>query len=165
MTNAAIDRRGDEGSNGPFPILNAVLADAFTLYVKTKGFHWHMTGPHFRDYHLMLDEQATQLIAMTDVVAERLRKLGSTTLRSIGDIQRHARISDDDGGASMPAEMLRRLREDNVAFVDTLRAAHEQCGASGDIATTSLLENFVDDTEGRIWFLSETIGREASGRN
>lgn len=150
--------RGEHGGNGPFPILNAILADAFTLYVKTKGFHWHMTGPHFRDYHLMLDEQATQVLAMTDVVAERLRKMGSTTLRSIGDIQRHARLGDDDGYAATSFEMLDRVRHDNLEFAQTLKEAHEQCSAYGDVATTSLIENFIDETEGRIWFLAETVG-------
>ena len=136
--------------------LRHLLADVFTLYVKTKNFHWHMSGPHFRDYHLLLDEQAEQLFQMTDDVAERARKLGGLTLRSIGDIARHHRLSDNDAPAVSPAETLSELARDNRKLTRFLRLAHELCERHKDIATASLIENWVDQAERRSWFLSET---------
>ncbi|MBV9566179.1 MAG: DNA starvation/stationary phase protection protein [Bradyrhizobium sp.] len=145
--------------------LNGILADVFALYLKTKNFHWHVSGPHFHDYHLMLDEQADQLYAMTDPVAERIRKLGGTTLRSIGHIARLQRVADNDAEYVEPSDMLAELREDNVALVARLRSAHEACDKHRDIATASLIEVWIDETERRTWFLFEA-GRpaDASGR-
>ena len=137
--------------------LRQLLADVFTLYLKTKNFHWHMSGPHFRDYHLLLDEQAGQIFEMTDTVAERARKLGATTLRSIGDIARHQTLKDDDRESVAPIEMLTALRNNNQQLLASLRSIHEVCDEHGDVATTSLIENWIDETERRIWFLSETI--------
>jgi starvation-inducible DNA-binding protein len=135
--------------------MNAILADVFALYLKTKNFHWHMSGPHFRDYHLMMDEQADQIYAMTDPVAERVRKLGGTTLRSIGHISRLQRVLDNDADYVEPLGMLAELREDNLAFVTRLRAAHAVCDEHGDIATASLIEVWIDEAERRTWFLFE----------
>jgi starvation-inducible DNA-binding protein len=135
--------------------MNAVLADVFALYLKTKNFHWHMSGPHFRDYHLLMDEHADQLYAMTDPVAERVRKLGAATLRSIGHIARLQRVSDNDADYVEPLGMLAELRDDNKALATRLRAAHDVCDEHGDIATTSLIEVWVDETERRTWFLFE----------
>jgi starvation-inducible DNA-binding protein len=144
--------------------MNAVLADVFALYLKTKNFHWHMSGPHFRDYHLLLDEQADQLFAMTDPIAERVRKIGRPTLRSIGHIARTQRVSDNDADYVDPGDMLAELREDNQALASRLRGAHGLCDEHGDVATASLLEVWVDETERRAWFLFES-GRkgDASG--
>jgi starvation-inducible DNA-binding protein len=136
--------------------LNAVLADVFTLYMKTKNFHWHMSGPHFRDYHLMLDEQSEQIFASTDVIAERVRKVGGNTLRSIGDIARKQRLADNDADYVDPQDMLAELREDNQRLVASMREAHEVCDEHHDIATASLLENFIDEAERRVWFLYES---------
>ena len=136
--------------------LNAVLADVFTLYMKTKNFHWHMSGPHFRDYHLMLDEQSEQIFASTDVIAERVRKVGGNTLRSIGDIARKQRLADNDADYVDPQDMLAELREDNQRLVASMREAHEVCDEHNDIATASLLENFIDEAERRVWFLYES---------
>jgi len=138
--------------------LNGVLADTFALYLKTKNFHWHMSGPHFRDYHLLLDDHGDQLFAMTDVIAERVRKVGGNTLRSIGDIARHQRIADNDAPYVSPDDMLAELRDDNQRFVSGMREAHDVCEEHNDVATASLLENYIDETEKRIWFLYE-IGR------
>ena len=135
--------------------LNAILADTFALYMKTKNFHWHVSGPHFRDYHLLLDEQADQIFATTDVLAERVRKIGQNTLRSIGDISRHQTLSDNDKDYVDPNEMLNELREDNQRCVEAMREAHELCDEQKDAATASLLENFIDAGEKRIWFLYE----------
>jgi starvation-inducible DNA-binding protein len=135
--------------------MNAILADVFALYLKTKNFHWHVSGPHFRDYHLMLDEQADQIFAMTDPVAERVRKLGGTTLRSIGHIARLQRVLDNDSDYVEPLGMLAELQEDNGALVRRLRAAHDVCEEHGDVATTSLIELWIDETERRVWFLFE----------
>jgi starvation-inducible DNA-binding protein len=135
--------------------LNALLADAFALYLKTKNFHWHMSGPQFRDYHLLLDEQATQVFAITDDIAERVRKVGGTTLRSIGHIARLQRIHDNDEEFVGPSDMLRELHKDNKAFVVSLRAAHEVTSKAGDYATTSLIEVWIDEAERRAWFLFE----------
>jgi starvation-inducible DNA-binding protein len=135
--------------------LTALLADMFALYVKTKNFHWHISGPHFRDYHLLLDDQAGQIFATTDAIAERARKLGGTTLRSISHIARLQRISDNDADYVTPHEMLAELREDNIQLALRLREAHGLCDEHGDVATASLLENWIDEAEGRIWFLFE----------
>ncbi len=138
--------------------LRHLLADIFALYVKTKNFHWHMSGKHFRDYHLLLDEQAEQIFAMTDDVAERARKIGGTSLRSIGDIHKHQRLEDNDEEEISPKEMLAALCDDNRQLVAYLRETHEVCEQHNDVATTSLIENWIDQTERRAWFLSEIIG-------
>jgi starvation-inducible DNA-binding protein len=137
--------------------LRQLLSDVFVLYVKTKNFHWHMTGPHFRDYHLLLDEQATQIFAMTDEIAERARKIGGTTLHSVGDITRHQRLTDNDAGDVSPKEMLAELRADNQHLTRYLRSAHEICEQHNDVATASLIETWVDEAERRTWFLSEVV--------
>jgi len=136
--------------------LTALVADVFTVYVKTKNFHWHMSGPHFRDYHLLLDEQADQLFAMTDDIAERVRKIGGTTLRSIGHIARVKRIPDNDADYVSPEDMLSELWEDNKVLVLSMRSAHDLCDEAGDVATASLLENWIDEGQRRAWFLFET---------
>jgi len=135
--------------------LRRLLADVFALYVKTKNFHWHMSGRHFRDYHLLLDEQATQVFAMTDVIAERARKIGGTTLRSISDIARNQRLKDNNKESVGPQEMISELREDNRQLTRSLRAIHEICDHHNDVATTSLIEVWIDETERRTWFLAE----------
>jgi starvation-inducible DNA-binding protein len=135
--------------------VNALLADVFALYLKTKNFHWHMSGPHFRDYHLLLDEHGEQIFAMTDPLAERVRKLGGTTLRSIGHIARQQRIPDNDAEYVEPKDMLAELREDNQQLAAEMRQAHNLCDEYGDVATASLLEVWIDETERRIWFLFE----------
>lgn len=140
--------------------LNALLADLFALHLKTKNFHWHVSGPHFRDYHLLLDEQASQIIATADPVAERVRKLGGTTLRSLGHAQRLQRLLDNDADYVTPADMLAELREDNLQLAGEMRAVHALCATHSDVATTSLLEVWIDEAENRVWFLSET-GRQA----
>ena len=136
--------------------LNLLLADFFALYLKTKNFHWHVSGPHFRDYHLLLDEQADQLYATTDPIAERVRKLGSTTLRSIGQISRLQRVDDNEADYVTPLDMLAELREDNQQLVSRMREAHNVCDEHGDVATTSLIEVWIDEAERRTWFLYET---------
>ncbi len=144
--------------------MNAILADVFALYLKTKNFHWHMSGPHFRDYHLLLDEQADQLYAMTDPIAERVRKLGGTTLRSIGHIARTQRVLDNDAEYVQPLDMLAELREDNGVLAGSLREAHNVCDEHRDIATASLIEVWIDETERRTWFLFEASRRgDATG--
>jgi starvation-inducible DNA-binding protein len=135
--------------------LNPLVADAFALYLKTKNFHWHVSGPHFRDYHLLLDEQGDQIFAMTDELAERVRKIGGTTLRSIGHVAKLQRINDNDADFVAPAHMLRELMEDTKAFTVSMREAHKVADQNNDAATTSLLENFIDETEKRTWFLFE----------
>ena len=135
--------------------LNGLLADAFALYVKTKNFHWHVSGPHFRDYHLLLDEQAEQIFATTDELAERVRKIGGITLRSIGDIARHQSLKDNDETFVAPNDMLRELMADNKTMAAAMRKAHELCDEHGDVGTASLLETFIDATERRTWFLFE----------
>jgi starvation-inducible DNA-binding protein len=139
--------------------LNALCADVFALYLKTKNFHWHMTGPHFRDYHLLLDEHADQIFAMTDDLAERVRKIGGTTLRSIGHISRLQRISDNDADFVDPGDMLAELMDDNKNLVVSLLAAHDLCDDADDVATASLIENWIDQTQRRVWFLFETTRR------
>jgi len=136
--------------------LRRLLADAFCLYLKTKNFHWHMTGSHFRDYHLLLDEQADQIFAMTDVAAERGRKIGGNTLRSIGDVSRRQRLRDNDEEMLTPQKMLSELREDNSLLTGYLRETHEICAKYNDVATTSLIEVWIDETERRTWFLAQT---------
>jgi starvation-inducible DNA-binding protein len=136
--------------------LNGILADVFALYLKTKNFHWHMSGPHFRDYHLLLDEQADQLYAMTDPIAERIRKVGGSTLRSIGHIARLQRIKDNDADYVQPLGMLAELREDNSTLGARLREVHDVCDEHRDIASASLIENWIDETERRTWFLFES---------
>jgi starvation-inducible DNA-binding protein len=135
--------------------LNALLADMFALYMKTKNFHWHMSGPHFRDYHLLLDEHADQVFSVTDDIAERVRKIGGTTVRSIGHIARLQRIPNNDADYVAPADMLSELREDNEALVMRMLAIHSLCDDAGDVATASLLENWIDQAQRRIWFLFE----------
>jgi starvation-inducible DNA-binding protein len=135
--------------------LNALLADVFVLYLKTKNFHWHMSGPHFRDYHLLLDEQGDQIFAMTDDIAERVRKIGGTTIRSIGHIGRSQRLLDNDADYVTPRDMLSELREDNKQLAASMREAHGLCDGHGDVATASLLETWIDETERRVWFLFE----------
>lgn len=139
--------------------LTALLADVFALYIKTKNFHWHVSGPHFRDYHLLLDEQAAEILAMTDLIAERSRKIGGVTLRSIGQIAREARISDNDADYVDAVDMLAELRDDNSDLAARMREVHALCDEYGDIATASLLENWVDETEKRVWFLFESSRR------
>jgi starvation-inducible DNA-binding protein len=144
--------------------MNGILADVFALYLKTKNFHWHMSGPHFRDYHLLLDEQADQLYAMTDPIAERIRKTGGSTLRSIGHIARTQRIKDNDAEYVEPLDMLAELREDNETLAARLREVHEVVDEMRDIATASLIENWIDETERRTWFLFESSRRgDATG--
>src|SRR6204780_1206912 len=135
--------------------LRKLLADVFALYLKTKNFHWHMSGPHFRDYHLLLDEQGDQLFAMTDPIAERVRKIGGTTIRSIGHISRLQRLDDNDAEFVDPGDMLSELREDNKALVLSMLAAHGLCDEANDVATASLLENWIDEGQRRVWFLFE----------
>ena len=156
---------GTEATRDISGALNALLADFFALYMKTKNFHWHVSGPHFRDYHLLLDEQADQLYATTDPIAERVRKLGGTTLRSIGHIARQQRIADNDAEFVTPLDMLAELREDNLALADRMRATHAVCDEHGDVATASLLEVWIDEAERRAWFLFEaTRPAETAGR-
>ena len=139
--------------------MNAILADVFALYVKTKNFHWHMSGPHFRDYHLLLDEQADQLFAMTDPIAERVRKLGGLTLHSIGEIARTQRVLDNDAQYVEPLDMLAELAGDNKELTARLREAHNVCDEHRDVATTSLIEVWIDEAERRAWFLFEATRR------
>lgn len=136
--------------------INPLIADVFALFVKTKNFHWHMSGKHFRDYHLLLDEQAEQILAMIDVLAERVRKLGKTTIHSISDISKLQKIQDNNKDFVEPREMLKELMNDNKNLSASMRSAHQICSQANDVATTSLLENFIDETEKRIWFLFET---------
>lgn len=142
--------------------LTGLLADVFAIYLKTKNFHWHVSGPHFRDYHLLLDEQSAELFAMTDPIAERARKIGGATLRSIGQIAKESRVLDNDADYVDPLDMLAELRDDNNDLVGRMREVHGLCDEHGDIATASLLENWVDETERRVWFLFET-GRRGNG--
>jgi starvation-inducible DNA-binding protein len=135
--------------------LNILLADMFGLYLKTKNFHWHISGPHFRDYHLLLDEQGEQIFATTDTIAERVRKIGATTLRSIGHVSRLQRILDNDADFVTPMDMLAELRDDNKQLTTRMREIHDLCDESGDVATASLLEVWIDEAERRTWFLFE----------
>ncbi|PSO33445.1 Dps family protein [Bradyrhizobium sp. MOS002] len=140
--------------------LNVLLADAFALYLKTKNFHWHISGRHFRDYHLLLDEQSDQIFATTDQLAERVRKIGGTTLKSIGQIAKFQTIKDNNEDYVPPREMLRELMQDNKHVAAAMRKAHEVCDDAGDVASASILENFIDETERRTWFLFEATRQE-----
>lgn len=158
LQTAALQTPTDLGSNAVRDIagaLSILLADMFALYLKTKNFHWHMSGPHFRDYHLMLDEQSDQIFATTDAIAERARKIGGTTLRSIGHIGRLQRIEDNDADFVTPLDMLAELRDDNKQLTANLRETHDLCDELGDVATTSLIEVWIDEAERRTWFLFE----------
>jgi starvation-inducible DNA-binding protein len=156
---------GEKATRDISGALNALLADHFALYLKTKNFHWHVSGPHFRDYHLLLDEQANQIYATTDPIAERVRKLGGTTVRSIGHIGRLQRVSDNDAEFVTPLDMLSELREDNARLADRMREAHGLCDEHGDVATASMLEVWIDEAERRAWFLFEaTRPGETPGR-
>jgi len=153
-----LDTTSDLNRDGVVEIsseLRQLLADVFALYVKTKNFHWHMSGRHFRDYHLLLDEHAEQVFAMTDDIAERARKIGGATLRSISDISRHQRLQDNNEESVAPKEMLEELFADNQQLTRFLRSTHEVCEKHNDVATASLIENWIDETERRTWFLSE----------
>lgn len=150
---------GSEAAKDIAASMTALLADTFALYLKTKNFHWHVSGPHFRDYHLLLDDQGDELYAMTDPIAERVRKLGGTTLRSIGHIARLQRIPDNDADFVTPQDMLAELAEDNGSLAASMRAVHAVCDEHGDVATASLLENWIDETEKRVWFLFESHQR------
>ena len=158
MTDKALKTPTDLKANATKAVaeaLNGLLADSYALFLKTKNFHWHVSGPHFRDYHLMFDEQAAAIMATTDLIAERVRKTGNTTLRSIGDIARRQSVKDNDADFVSPTDMLAELRADNLAFVESLRAAKEVAGAAGDNATDSLIDDWTDEAEQRAWFLFE----------
>src|SRR5438552_13832232 len=144
--------------------MNAILADVFALYLKTKNFHWHMSGPHFRDYHLLLDEQADQVFAMTDAIAERVRKIGGSTLKSVGHISRLQRVQDNDADYVQPQDMLAEVREDNKELAARLREVHNVCEEHRDIATASLIEVWIDETERRTWFLFEAARQAESAK-
>ena len=162
---AALATPTDLGANATKDIsggLNILLADVYALYFKTKNFHWHVSGPHFRDYHLMLDEQADEIYAMGDPIAERVRKLGGNTIRSVGQIKRLQRVLDNDADYVTPEDMLAELREDNKQFAANMRTLHELCDEYNDVATASLIENWIDETEKRTWFLFEA-GRRSGG--
>jgi starvation-inducible DNA-binding protein len=150
---------GDNARRDITGALNALLADVFALYLKTKNFHWHVSGPHFRGFHLMFDEQAGELLAMTDEIAERVRKVGGITLHSIGNIARLQRIPDNDADYVDPLDMLGELREDNRALLASMREAHELCDETNDVATASKLEEWIDQAEKRVWFLYEASRR------
>jgi starvation-inducible DNA-binding protein len=161
---ASLETPTDLGPNAVRDVsgaLNILLADMFALYVKTKNFHWHISGPHFRDYHLLLDEQAEQIFATTDAIAERVRKIGGTTLRSIGHVSRLQRFLDNDADFVTPLDMLAELRDDNKQLTSSMRETHDLCDEHRDVATASLLENWIDEAERRTWFLFEaTRARE-----
>jgi starvation-inducible DNA-binding protein len=149
----------EKGTRDLTAALNQLLADVFALYLKTKNFHWHISGPHFRDYHLLLDDHATEIFAMTDPIAERIRKLGGSTLKSIGHIARSQRILDNDADYVQPLDMLAELQDDNKTLSSHMRTVHDLCDEHRDIATASLIENWIDETEQRTWFLFETSRR------
>jgi len=156
---------GAEATRDLSGALNILLADLFALYLKTKNFHWHVSGPHFRDYHVMLDEQAEQIFVMTDTTAERVRKLGGGTIRSIGQIGKLQRVLDNDAEYMSPLDMLAELREDNQRLAAHMRGTHGVCDERGDVATASLLEVWIDETEKRVWYLFEASRRgDAPGR-
>ena len=165
---ATIDPPTDLGADATKDIsgaLNALLADMFALYMKTKNFHWHVSGPNFRDYHLLLDDQAAQIYAATDVIAERVRKVGGATIRSIGHVARLQRVLDNDADYVSPLDMLAELRDDNKQLARRMREAHGVCDEHEDVATASLLENWIDEAEQRVWFLFETSRKgDAPGR-
>ena len=158
MTDAALKTPTDLKNNATKAVaeaLNGLLADSYALYLKTKNFHWHVSGPHFRDYHLMFDDQATEILGTTDMIAERVRKIGHTTLRSIGDIAKRQSVTDNDKDFVTPTDMLAELRTDNLAFVEALRAAKELAGVANDNATDGLIDDWTDQAEQRAWFLFE----------
>lgn len=157
-----LDRKGTKDVAGA---MNAILADVFALYLKTKNFHWHLSGPHFRDYHLLFDEHADQIFAMTDPIAERVRKLGEATIKSTGQITRMQRVLDNDAEYVEPEDMLAELLEDNKALAARLREAHNVCEEARDVATASLIEVWIDETERRTWFLFETSRRADSTKH
>ena len=162
---APLHTPSDLGSNATKDLagtLNTLLADMFALYMKTKNFHWHVSGPHFRDYHLLLDEQATQIYETTDAIAERVRKVGGTTLRSIGEIARLQRVKDNDADYVTPVDMLAELREDNLGLISHMRNAHDVCDEHRDVASASLIEVWIDEAERRVWFLYEASRRAES---
>jgi starvation-inducible DNA-binding protein len=168
LRTAPLETRTDLKSNAVKDIsvaLNVVLADMFALYLKTKNFHWHMSGPHFRDYHLLLDEQSEQIFATTDALAERVRKIGGTTLRSIGHIGRLQRILDNDSDFVTPMDMLAELRDDNQQLIASLRETHGLCDEHQDVASASLLEIWIDEAERRTWFLFEATRRSLGSGN
>jgi starvation-inducible DNA-binding protein len=168
LRTAPLETRTDLKSNAVKDIsvaLNVMLADMFGLYLKTKNFHWHMSGAHFRDYHLMLDEQGDQVFATTDALAERVRKIGGTTLRSIGHIGRLQRILDNDADFVTPMDMLAELRDDNRQLAASLRETHDLCDEHRDVASASLLETWIDEAERRAWFLFEATRRSSDGGN
>jgi starvation-inducible DNA-binding protein len=165
LQTASLETPTDFGSSAVWDIsgaLNILLADMFGLYVKTKNFHWHMSGPHFRDYHLLFDDQAEQIFATTDAIAERVRKIGGKTLRSIGHIGRLQRFLDNDADFVTPLDMLAELRDDNKQLVANLRETHGLCDEHGDVASASLLESWIDEAERRVWFLFEATRRSNS---
>ncbi|MEG3163494.1 DNA starvation/stationary phase protection protein [Sphingomonas sp. PB2P19] len=158
MTNPALDTPTDLASNSTKSVadaLNSALADSYALYLKTKNFHWHMSGPHFRDYHLLLDDQAAQILAITDAIAERVRKTGNTTLRSIGDISRRQTIADNDMDFVAPTAMLAELREDNLKLIESFRTVKDAADAAKDNATSGVVDAWTDEAEERAWFLFE----------
>jgi starvation-inducible DNA-binding protein len=167
LRDARVDPPTDLGANAVGDIsaaLNLLLADAFALYMKTKNFHWHVSGPHFRDFHLMFDEQADQIFGITDEIAERVRKVGGKTIHSIGEIARTTRVLENEKDYVEPSDMVAELRDDNKDFIARLRAAHEVCSGHNDSASTSLIEQWIDDAERRHWFLFETSRRgDSSG--
>jgi starvation-inducible DNA-binding protein len=156
-TNAVPTDLSREGVTEISAALRQLLADTYALYLKTKNFHWHMTGRHFRDYHLLLDEHSDQIFAMTDDIAERARKIGGTTLRSISDVSKHQRLEDNNEESVSPKDMLAELSSDNQALTRYFRSAHETCEKYNDVATASLIEVWIDQTERRTWFLSEIV--------
>jgi starvation-inducible DNA-binding protein len=160
ILNAPISGLEQDGVEQISAALRPLLADVFALYVKTKNFHWHMSGRHFRDYHLLLDEQGTQLFGMTDDIAERARKIGGTTLHSISDIARHQRLKDNNAESVPALDMLSELRSDNQELTRFLRQTHEICDRHNDVATASMIEVWIDETERRTWFLAETLREE-----
>lgn len=153
------NKKGDNAGKALADAMNGLLADSFALYLKTKNFHWHVAGPHFREYHLLLDDHAAQILAITDAVAERVRKNGHRTLTSIGDIARRQSIADNDKSGVAAESMLKELRDDNIAFVAKLRAVKELAGDAGDNATDGMVDDWTDQAQERAWFLTETLGK------
>jgi len=153
------NKKGDNAGKALAEAMNGLLADGFALYLKTKNFHWHVAGPHFREYHLLLDDHATQILAITDAIAERVRKNGHRTLTSIGDIARRQSIADNDKSGVSAEAMLKELRDDNIAFVAALRAVKELAGQAGDNATDGIVDDWTDQAQERAWFLTETLGK------
>lgn len=153
------NKKGDNAGKALAEAMNGLLADGFALYLKTKNFHWHVSGPHFREYHLLLDDQAAQILAITDAIAERVRKNGFRTLTSIGDIARRSSIADNDKSGVSAEAMLKELRDDNLAFVAKLREVKELAGQAGDNATDGIVDDWTDQAQERAWFLTETLGK------